>query len=135
MNGCVFCNIIKGEIPCKKIYEDNDFFCFMDIKPISKGHVLVVPKKHCENILDFPTEASKRLVEITKKLATIVVKAVGADGFNVGMNNGKAAGQAVFHAHLHIIPRFDNDGLSSWPGKDVTEEELNFIKDKIVTFL
>jgi histidine triad (HIT) family protein len=132
---CVFCKIIKGEIPCSKIYEDKEFLAFLDIKPISKGHTLVIPKHHCKNILDFPESEETDLLEFIKKVASAVVKATSADGFNLGMNNGKAAGQVIHHAHFHIIPRFNNDGLHNWPNKDASKEELEQVQKKIVSFL
>ncbi|MBU1854521.1 MAG: HIT family protein, partial [Nanoarchaeota archaeon] len=103
---CLFCKIVKGEISSAKVYEDDEFFAFLDIKPVNKGHTLVVPKHHCRNLLDFPKAEETDLMEFLKKVANAVVKAVGADGFNLGMNNEAAAGQVIFHAHFHIIPRF-----------------------------
>ncbi|MBU1202287.1 MAG: HIT family protein [Nanoarchaeota archaeon] len=135
MDNCLFCKIIKGEIPSTKIYEDDEFYAFLDIKPINQGHTLVVPKKHCRNLLDFPKSEETDLMEFLKKVAKAVTKGVGADGFNLGMNNEGAAGQVVFHAHFHIIPRFKNDGLTSWPHKEFDNEELERIKDKIVKYL
>jgi histidine triad (HIT) family protein len=148
---CIFCKIVRGEIPANRIYEDKEFLAFLDIKPISKGHTLVIPKHHCKNLLDFPKSASEKLagsenlrflkaeetelLELIKKVASAVVKATNADGFNLGMNNGKAAGQVIHHAHFHIIPRFDNDGLHNWPNKDTSKEELEQVQKKIVSFL
>lgn len=129
---CIFCKIIKGEIPSTKIYEDDEFYAFLDIKPINKGHTLVIPKTHCRNLMDFPKSQETDLMEFLKKVAKAVVKGVGADGFNLGMNNEPAAGQVVFHAHFHIIPRFDNDGLSSWPDKEYEDGEMETVKEKIV---
>lgn len=132
---CIFCMIIKGEIPCSRIYEDKEFLAFLDIKPINKGHTLVIPKAHCKNLLDFPKAEETDLLEFIKKVASAVVKATNADGFNLGMNNGKAAGQVIHHAHFHIIPRFNNDGLHNWPNKDASKEELEQTQKKIVSFL
>ncbi|MBN2052573.1 HIT family protein [Candidatus Woesearchaeota archaeon] len=132
---CIFCKIIRGEIPCNKILEDKEFLAFLDIKPINKGHTLIIPKVHCKNLLDFPKAEETDFIEFTKKVATAIVKATGADGFNLGMNNGKAAGQVVHHAHLHIIPRFDHDGLVSWPHKEYSEGEMQELQKKILGFL
>jgi len=132
---CIFCKIIRGEIPCSKVYEDKEFLAFLDIRPINKGHTLIIPKVHCKNLLDFPKSEETDLFEFIKKMATAVVKATSADGFNLGMNNGKAAGQIVHHAHLHIIPRFDNDGLESWPHKQYSESEMQEVQKKIIGFL
>ena len=132
---CIFCKIIKGEIPANKVYEDKEFLAFLDIKPISQGHTLVIPKVHCKNLLSFPKSEETDLLEFIKKVAAAVVKATNADGFNLGMNNGKAAGQVIHHAHFHIIPRFNNDGLHNWPNKDTSKEELEQVQKKIVSFL
>ncbi|MBN2458993.1 HIT family protein [Candidatus Woesearchaeota archaeon] len=134
-NDCIFCKIIKGEIPCSKVLEDNEFLAFMDIRPIIKGHALVIPKSHCTNILDFPKAEETDLVEFIKKVAKAVVKATDADGFNLGMNNGEAAGQVVMHAHFHIIPRFKDDGLVSWPHKEYAPGEIEGMRNKIKSFL
>ncbi|MFH0869906.1 MAG: HIT family protein [archaeon] len=132
---CIFCKIVQGKIPCWKIHEDKDFLAFLDIHPISSGHALIVPKKHCENILDFPKSEESDLIELIKKVAKAVVAATGADGFNVGLNNGEAAGQVIHHAHFHIIPRFDGDGLSSWPNKEYKKGEIDEMQKKIKNFL
>jgi histidine triad (HIT) family protein len=135
MKDCLFCKIASGTIPCQKVAENKDFLAFLDIMPISKGHTLVIPKKHCENLLDFPKTEEEDLVEFVKKVASKVKGAMHADGFNLGMNNGAAAGQVVFHAHLHIIPRYIGDGLESWHGNKASAEELEEARKKIVTFL
>jgi len=132
---CIFCKIVRREILCSKIYEDEEFLAFLDIKPINKGHVLVVPKIHCRNLLDFPKSEESDLIEFIKKVAKAVVKATGAVGFNLGMNNGRAAGQLIEHAHFHIIPRFSDDGLKQWPHKEYAEGEIEEVQKKIVSFL
>ncbi|MBN2141940.1 HIT family protein [Candidatus Woesearchaeota archaeon] len=132
---CIFCKIVKGEIPSQKIYENKDFFAFLDIKPINKGHALIVPKVHCENILDFPKAEETDFIETIKVVAKALVKATGADGFNVGMNNGEAAGQVVLHAHMHIIPRFKGDGLHTWPHKEFSKEEMDELHRKVLNEL
>ncbi|MBN1792860.1 HIT family protein [Candidatus Woesearchaeota archaeon] len=132
---CIFCKIIRGEIPSSKIYEDKDFFAFLDIRPINKGHSLIIPKVHCKGILDFPRAEETDFLEVIKKVAGAVVKAVDADGFNLGMNTGAAAGQIVFHAHMHIIPRFEGDGLKSWPHKELSREEMDETHKRILSAL
>lgn len=132
---CIFCKIVKGEIPCSKIYEDKEFLAFLDIKPINPGHALIVPKIHCKNLLDFPKAEETDLMEFIKKVAGAVVKAVNADGFNLGLNNGEAAGQIIHHAHFHIIPRFSNDGFRHWPHKEYKENEMDEVQKKIKSFL
>jgi len=135
-NDCIFCKIVKGEIPSSKLLEDNEFLAFLDIKPINKGHVLIIPKAHCRNLLDFPKSEETNLIEFVKKVAMAVMKATSADGFNLGMNNGEAAGQIVEHAHFHIIPRFKDDKLGSWPHKEYSsKEEAEEMQNKIIGFL
>ncbi|MBW2990958.1 HIT family protein [Candidatus Woesearchaeota archaeon] len=133
--GCIFCKIVKGEIPSNKIYEDNEFLAFLDIAPVNPGHALVIPKLHCKNLLDFPKAEETDLLEFIKKVAKAVVKATKAEGFNLGMNNGRVAGQLVDHAHFHIIPRFSGDGCKHWPKKDYKEGEMEEVMKKIKNFL
>lgn len=132
MKDCLFCKIIKGEVPSTKIYEDDEFYAFLDLHPINRGHTLVIPKKHCRNLLDFPKSEETDLMEVLKKVANAVKQGVNADGFNIGMNNGKAAGQIIYHAHFHVIPRFKNDGLKSWPNKDYKEGQMEKVKEEII---
>ena len=132
MEDCIFCKIVKGEIPCSKVYEDENIFAFLDMAPVHKGHTLVIPKKHFETILDIPEQELKELILAVKKVAIAVEKGVDADGFVVTMSNKKAAGQVVPHAHFHIIPRFEDDGLKHWPKIEYKEGELEEYKNKII---
>lgn len=113
---CIFCKIIKGEIPCARIYEDERVLAFLDINPVAEGHALVVLKNHYPTLLDVPAREGEALLKAMRLVAGAVLKVTGADGFNCVQNNFPCAGQMVFHAHWHIIPRFDNDGLPDWPG-------------------
>ena len=132
MNECVFCKIAKGEIPADKIYEDDNFFAFLDINPVNPGHVLVVPKNHYENIYSAPDEILCDIGSLVKKISIAVKQGVNADGINIIMNNESAAGQIVSHAHFHIIPRFADDGLRHWIGKPyANKEETSKIAEKI----
>ncbi|MBI4457382.1 HIT family protein [Candidatus Uhrbacteria bacterium] len=135
MAECIFCKIIRGEIPSHKIYEDERIFAFLDIAPVSLGHTLVVPKAHAENVLQTPDEHLSPLFPAVKKIAAAALAATGAGGFNIGVNCGKAAGQVVFHTHIHVIPRFENDGLKLWPKRPVTPEEMIAVAEKIVAAL
>ncbi len=135
MSDCIFCSIIKGEIPCTKVYEDDKIFSFLDIVPVNKGHTLVIPKEHKETILDLSEDSFRGLMAAVQKIAKAVIKAVGAKGFNVHINNGEVAGQVVKHAHIHIIPRFDGDGLQLWKGGKYKGMEAEQIKKDIVNFL
>ena len=132
MNKCVFCKIAKGEIPADKIYEDDNFFAFLDINPVNPGHVLVVPKNHYENIYSAPDEILCDIGSLVKKISIAVKQGVNADGINIIMNNESAAGQIVPHVHFHIIPRFSGDGLRHWIGKPyANKEEVAKIAEKI----
>ena len=135
MTDCIFCKISKGEIPSRKIYEDDKIFAFLDIAPVNKGHALVIPKEHSENLLTMSEESAKDVFASVKKVADAVKKGVNADGVNIGMNNEPAAGQVVFHAHIHIIPRFKDDGLKLWPQGKYAEGEGEEVQKKIASFL
>ena len=128
---CVFCKIIKKELPADFVYENDKIVAFMDLHPCNPGHVLVVPKEHHEDLLDTPDEVLADIMSRTKKIAPAVVKAVGAEGFNSVFNTKKAAGQVIFHTHMHIIPRFTDDGLKHWPEKETTAEKLKEQAEKI----
>lgn len=128
----IFLKIIAGEIPAEKIYEDEQTFSFMDIKPANKGHALVVPKKKYRNILDIDPEVFAAMARTSVKVAQAVIKVTGADGVNITMNNEHAAGQEVFHAHLHIIPRFEGDGVFHAPTPVTYKEgEMEALAEKI----
>jgi len=131
MSDCIFCKIISGEIPSHKVYEDKNVLAFLDINPINPGHTLVIPKKHSADLLEAPEETVVELIKIVKKIALAVMKATGAKGFNLGLNNGEAAGQAVTHLHFHIMPRLENDGYKLWAGKSYKEGQAKQIAEKI----
>lgn len=128
---CIFCKIAAGEIPSNKVYEDGDIVAFLDITPVNPGHTLVIPKQHCENLLDLPEEALCALAKAVKKIAPAILTATGAKGFNLGLNNGQAAGQAVNHFHWHIMPRFEGDGHNLWIGRAYPEGEAGKMAEKI----
>jgi histidine triad (HIT) family protein len=132
---CIFCRIIKGEIPSSKIFENEKVFAFLDIGPITKGHTLVVPKAHSENIFDIPEEDLCEVMKAAKKLSSAVKEATGSGGIVVGINNGKVAGQEVPHAHVHIIPRKEGDGLKHWVNGKYEDGEMAEYHQKIVSFL
>ncbi|MCX7991179.1 MAG: HIT family protein [Proteobacteria bacterium] len=108
---CIFCKIINGSIPSAKVYEDGDFVAVMDINPVSKGHLLVLPKKHYVNMMDMDEEILKKTGIVLKKLCGAITKALGVSGVNLIQNNGIDAGQIIFHSHFHLIPRRPNDGI------------------------
>ena len=128
---CIFCKIVNGEIPSEKLYDDENVFAFLDIAPVNKGHALVIPKKHYETIFDVPDDELQKLAVAVKKVASAVKKAVNAEGVSIAMSNYKAAGQVVPHAHFHIMPRFENDGLKLWPQGKYEEGEMKQFGEKI----
>lgn len=132
MDDCIFCKIVKGEIPSTKLFENEKVLSFLDIIPVAKGHALVIPKAHHKTLIDLPHEDLKEISLVLQKIGAAVMKATNADGFNILQSNGKAAGQEIPHVHFHIIPRFDNDNLSFKMGRGKSEkEELEEYQKKI----
>ena len=131
MDDCIFCKIIKGDIPSAKVYEDDRVIAFLDIGPANKGHTLVVPKKHSNNVLEDDLEDLSACMKAVQITAKAVMKAVNAGGFNLITNTNKTAGQIIMHTHFHIIPRFENDGLKHWPKGNYKEGEMQEIQKKI----
>lgn len=136
MSNCIFCKIIEGDIPSAKIYEDEHVYAFMDIMPVTKGHVLLIPKKHIENIYHFTEEDAAEFFKAAPKVANALKDEFEPIGMNLLQNNGSAAGQTVFHYHLHFIPRYDEtDGfnLSTWESKqaEFTTEKVQALAEKI----
>ncbi|WP_027184500.1 HIT family protein [Desulfovibrio inopinatus] len=122
---CIFCKIVRGEIPCAEVYATSRVLAFMDIGPVIKGHTLVIPKEHYPTLLDIPNDLGEELLDAIKRVGRGVMEATNAAGLNVGMNNHAAAGQVVFHAHFHVVPRFPDDGFKLWPpGKYDDMEEM-----------
>ena len=131
MNDCLFCRIIRGEIASRIIYETENVVSFLTIQPVNRGHPLVVHRHHHADIFDTPEADMAELIVAAKIVAEKVKAATGAEGVNIGMNNGAVAGQAIFHAHLHVIPRFPNDGFKHWAHRDATPNALALMADKI----
>ncbi|HFI0403200.1 TPA: HIT family protein [Streptococcus suis] len=112
MSDCIFCKIVAGEIPASKVYEDDQVLAFLDITQVTKGHTLVIPKKHYRNVLDMDAEVAGKIFSVVPALARQLKEKLGASGLNIVNNNEEVAGQTVFHTHIHLLPRFDkNDGL------------------------
>lgn len=132
---CIFCKVIAGEIPARKVYEDSETLAFLDINPNTKGHTLVVPKDHFENIYTIPDEALCRVAITVRKVATALRNGTDADGINLIVNNETAAGQEVPHVHFHVIPRHNDDGLTHWPHVSYNEGEAEEILEKITAEL
>ncbi len=133
MKECIFCKIANKEIPATVIYEDNDILVFMDIGPIIKGHALVIPKKHYDPVTETPDEILTRLHLTAKRIAKAQMNGLGADGVNIMQNNGTAAGQEVPHIHIHVIPRFENDGHHwNWNAKTYENfDEMNELAENV----
>src|SRR3989338_3386776 len=130
---CIFCAIAKGEIRAKIVYDDAHFSAFLDINPANPGHILVIPKQHYEVLPQIPDELLGAYMKLLKILAAAVFEATQAQGVNIIQNNGVAAGQAVPHVHIHIIPRFENDGIKlNWDAKKVTEKQLENLQSRII---
>lgn len=123
-SACLFCRIVSGEIPAQKIFETEEVLAFLDIQPIQPGHVLVVPKEHAATFLDMSEQSVASCMIAAQRVARALMRVTNADGFNLKQNNGEAAGQAVHHVHVHLIPRFSNDGLASWSGRALDSEKM-----------
>lgn len=129
---CIFCKIANGEIPSRTIYEDQLFRVILDLSPATRGHALILPKAHSTNLYDLPEETASAVLVLAKKLALIMRERLGCDGLNLIQNNGETAGQTVSHFHLHMIPRYEDDGQKiGWiPGKP-SQEELDEVRKKL----
>ena len=115
MGDCIFCKIVRGEIPSAKVFETDDILAFLDINPVSKGHTLVIPKAHHASFPEIPVELLARLGEALQKIGTAVKSQLNSAGFNILLNNDRAAGQLIDHSHFHLIPRNQADGVMEWP--------------------
>lgn len=133
MADCIFCKIVSKELPSHKVYEDDAYYAFLDIFPVNPGHTLVIPKTHYQDILHTPSEIVDGLMRLVQKIAPAVLKAMKSEGFNLGMNTGSVAGQAVFHTHAHIMPRFPEDGLHLWGHKPYESGQMEQISSAIAT--
>ena len=122
-DNCIFCKILAGEIPSTAVYEDDDFKAILDVNPAARGHVIILPKNHAANIYELPDEDASKIMIVAKKIATAIEKAYHCDGVNILQNNGEAAGQTVFHLHVHVIPRFKGDTVNiGWKQGDMPED-------------
>ncbi len=118
MPDCIFCRVIAGDLPSYKLYEDDRVIAFLDIFPAVKGHTLVVPKVHAEHIFESNPEDLQAVMRVALDLAPKLEHVLGADGINITINKGEAAGQSIFHTHVHLLPRFKGDGKSLWGPMD-----------------
>ena len=118
-SNCIFCKIIAGEIPSRTVYEDEGYKAIMDVSPASKGHVIVLPKNHASNVFEISEEGLSGAMIVAKKVAAMLKEKLGCDGVNILQNNGEAAGQTVFHLHVHVIPRYKGDTVNiTWQHLD-----------------
>lgn len=126
---CIFCKIANGEIPSTTLYEDEDFRVILDLGPATRGHALLLPKNHFANLFELDDETARKAILVAKKMAGKMKDALGADGFNLVQNNGEAAGQTVFHFHMHLIPRYENDNAGIlWEPGETTPEDMAEVK-------
>lgn len=129
---CIFCKIAAGEIPSATVFEDEDFRVILDLGPASKGHSLILPKEHYANVYEISEECAGKAFLLAKKLAGKMKEELGCDGVNILQNNGTAAGQTVFHFHMHLIPRYENDQVGiTWKQGTLTEEDKEEILSKL----
>ncbi len=129
---CLFCKIVHGSIPSAKVLETDQVLAFLDINPVNRGHVLVVPKAHHASLADLPDDLAAETARLVPRLARAIQAATGADGLNLIINNGQAAGQTVFHGHWHLIPRFLDDPINwPWPHAEYSGDDLNQMRFRI----
>ncbi|MHA1749797.1 MAG: HIT family protein [Promethearchaeota archaeon] len=134
MTECIFCSIIKGDIPSKIIYKNEHVISFLDINPCSKGHSLIVPRKHFSMIDDASDDILKEIMTGARETMKLIKNKLHCDGFNLLINQGKDAGQVIDHFHLHVIPRYKNDklSLSTLPHLKMTSEDLDLLHKEII---
>jgi len=138
MTDCVFCRIVDGDLPSRTVYEDESVTAFLDANPLAEGHTLVVPSDHYGTVGEMPDETRDAVFTAAGRLASVVERSVDADATTIGMNNGRAAGQEVPHAHVHLVPRSDGDGAGplhalDWPRPDPSDDRLDDIAERIST--
>jgi len=133
---CLFCKIAAGELPAHKVHEDERSLAFLDLYPGCEGHCLVIPKAHSENFLDLSEQDRNAVMATARRVSEALTKELGSDGFNLHQSNGAAAGQVIFHFHLHILPRREGDGLRSpWKSQQGEEDELAGLAERLRTRL
>lgn len=131
-NNCIFCKIANGEIPSRTIEETDLFRVVLDVAPATKGHALILPKEHYRNLYDIPEDVAAEAIKLAKKMALRMKEKLGCDGCNIVQNNEETAGQTVFHFHMHVIPRFKEDGQQiGWKPGEPTKEELDSILEEL----
>ncbi len=135
-SNCIFCKIVAGQIPCHRIYEDEQVLAFLDIGPLSRGHTLIIPKGHWVTVDAVPEDAASAIGRVLPRLSRAVASATGATAWNILQNNGPAAHQVVEHVHFHIIPKFSDAGLGiTWPAGELDNNEAGSLKQRILAEL
>ena len=132
---CIFCKIAKDEIPSFKIYEDDFVLSFLSTGPVNHGHVLVIPKKHYSNYEEIDNETLAKIYVVVKKIGLAIKNSFDSAGYNTNVNNDAVAGQIIPHFHVHVIPRYKNDGLELWPEGKYTNTEAETVMNKIKSFM
>lgn len=133
---CIFCKIANGEIPSSTIYEDQDFRVILDLGPASRGHALILPKEHFKDVCELDEAIAARILPLGARIGTAMKKSLGCAGFNLVQNNGEAAGQTVFHFHVHVIPRYEGGpSIVTWKPGSASPEELQETAKKIQSAL
>lgn len=129
---CIFCKLACGDIPTNTIYEDDDFRAILDNGPATRGHTLIIPKDHSDDLFGLPDETAAGAIKLAKKIADRMKEKLSCDGVNLVQNNGIAAGQTVMHFHLHVIPRYTNDGQRIlWKPTEPSTEELRQVREEL----
>ena len=128
---CIFCNIVAGDIPSYKVYEDDKVMAFFDILPISPGHTIIVPKKHVADMENLPDDVISAMAVSVKKIGKATMDGLGVKGYSVFLDNKSAANQHVPHVHFHLVPRAEGDGLERWPQSGYGEGEAEHCLKKI----
>lgn len=131
MENCIFCKIVRGEIPAYKVYEDDKILAFLDIKPVNPGHVLVISKKHHLDLISTPDELLEAIIVVAKKIGKKILDTGIGEAVTFTFNNGRIAGQVVDHVHLHIMPRLSDDGYELWHGKEYAPGVAEKIVEKL----
>lgn len=131
-DNCIFCKIANGEIPAATLYEDDDFRVILDLGPASKGHALILPKEHYANLYELDDEVAAKVLVLAKEMIKKLTDVLGCDGYNLVQNNGEAAGQTVYHFHMHLIPRYEGDHVGlTWEPGTLSEEDKEEILSKL----
>ena len=133
---CIFCKIANGQIPANALYEDDVVKVIFDLSPASRGHVLILPKNHFDNVYSLDSETAAHIFQVAVKIANGLKTALNCDGLNIVQNNGEAAGQTVMHFHMHLIPRYKQDTVNiTWVPGENSEQKIEELKAKIVPYL